>query len=351
MNGPGRPLAPRAAASPPRPHHPADAKTWEAAAASAAGSRPATVGAGVTDGRPPLPPPLMTRTTLAAAAAAAQAPTATPCAVAAAGPSAGRSAARRPGRHPTAAVPTAVAPAPRAARPRRQQPSAAPPSTLTPRGGVERPLRRRRPAAAAPSTASSAARRPRPAARACALAVAAAAAVRAPLGMQALPSSVAVPPRPPSGRGAAPQRAALPRRASRGAPGMGLPSFEAAATTAPSYVVQVPFAAAGVVMLMSPAALEVGSHGTFQYEVVANAAGSPVFNVTAAGGLPGYRFGRRGAPPPLEQLPTGVPRGVLDSLPGAGALARWHSFVLILKKSNDVKVTSEGRDDAATADS
>lgn len=36
---------------------------------------------------------------------------------------------------------------------------------------------------------------------------------------------------------------------------------------------------------------------------------------------------------------------------GAGALARWHSFVLILKKSNDVKVTSEGRDDAATADS
>lgn len=53
---------------------------------------------------------------------------------------------------------------------------------------------------------------------------------------------------------------------------------------------------------------------------------------------------------PLSFLFRFFPRILVDDQ-GAGALARWHSFVLILKKSNDVKVTSEGRDDAAKADS
>lgn len=278
-----------------------------------------TGGATVADRAPPPPPgspTLKTRKALASVAgAAAEAVPACPSAGAATGTRTGRSAVRpMPSLPPPAAGLPEVAATTRVARPRRRRTSAAA-SATAPRGGVERPPRRRRPAAGAPSLASSAARRPRPATRA------GAAAVGASAGAVTPPVVEASPPASAGLRGprqtATPQPVALPHRTSRLPPGTGLITVETAAAAANPYVVQVPFASAGVMMLMSRAALAVGSHGSFRYEVVANEAGSPVFNVNAEGGLPRGPAGTHAAvaPPPLDELPTGVPPEVLASLP------------------------------------
>ncbi|GAB0488844.1 hypothetical protein MMPV_000055 [Pyropia vietnamensis] len=311
MDGPGRPLAPRAGRADPR--YLADAKAYEAAAA-AANSRPV----GVIDGGPPPARPTMTsRTSLASAGAVETVPPTPPAgppAEAETGIPAARSLVRLPASPATATVvPPQVTTAP-AARPRRRRASAAPASA--PRGRVERPPRRRRPSAAAPSSSTSAAQRPGPFGHGGASVIDAASDTITAVGatvVQEAPEAVV---RPHLLAQESPPQQPTVSTVSPTSHLTASTSLNAAA--ADPYVVQVPFPSAGVMLLMNRGALTLGSHGSFRYEVVTNEHGSPVLSVNAEGEVAGRPMGSARPmprPPPLEEITMGVPQEVLASLP------------------------------------